>query len=330
MIPRRDALAFGALYLAAALADRSAVFAQGKYPDRPIRLLVPFAPGGVNDAVGRLWAERMKSLLGTVVIENQGGAGGSIGAANVARAAPDGHTLLLGGAGSHVLNPLGMSNLAYDPVNDFEPISILAVTALAIAVNPSLPIRTLDDLIAHAKANRANMSYGSAGAGSMTHLAAELFKSLIGTPELVHVPYRGAGPSIADVVSGHVPLVMPNVTGQVLDLNAAGKLRVLAVTTPKRLAAAPDIPTAEEAGLKGMIAQNFVGLFAPAKTPKDIIARIAAATHTAMADDEFRKVLITSGFEPIPASGPAHARSFVEEDIARWRPVVKAVGLKLD
>ena len=128
-----------------------------------------------------------------------------------------------------------------------------------------MPIRTLADLIAYAKANRANMSYGSAGAGSMTHLAAELFKSLIGTPELVHVPYRGAGPSIADLVSGHIPLVMPNITGQVLDLNASGKLRLLAVTTPKRLAAAPDIPTTQEAGLDGMIAQNFVGLFAPAQ-----------------------------------------------------------------
>lgn len=330
MIPRRNVLALGAACFAAAVVDEITAFAQGKYPDRPIRLVVPFAPGGVNDVLGRLWAERVKSLLGTVVIENQGGAGGSLGAGNVARAAADGYTLLLGGAGSQVLNPLAMSRPPYDPIHDFEPISILAVTALAIAVNPSLPVRTLRELIAYAKANGASMSYGSAGAGSMTHLAAELFKSLIGTPDLVHVPYRGAGPSIADVVSGHIPLVMPNITSQVLELHAAGKLRILAVTTPQRLAAAPDIPTAQEAGLSGMIAQNFVGLFAPAKTPKDIVAQIAAATRTAMDDDEFRKVLITSGFEPIRASGPEHARHFVEEDIARWAPVVKAVGLKLD
>jgi tripartite-type tricarboxylate transporter receptor subunit TctC len=322
-------LMLSAAWCAAAFVDASTASAQGQYPDRPIRLVVPFAPGGVNDVAARLWAERVKSPLGTIVIENQGGAGGSLGATTVARAAPDGYTLLLGGAGSHVLNPLAMSNLAYDPIRDFEPISIIAVTALAIAVNPALPIRTLADLIAYAKANRANMTYGSAGAGSMTHLAAELFKSLIGTPELVHVPYRGAGPSMADLVSGHIPLVIPNVTGQVLDLNASGKLRLLAVTTPKRLAAAPDIPTTQEAGLDGMIAQNFVGLFAPARTSKDIVAQIAAATRAAMADNEFRKVLITSGFEPILDSGPEQARRFVAEDIARWAPVVKNVGLKL-
>jgi tripartite-type tricarboxylate transporter receptor subunit TctC len=328
MISRRDTLMLGAAWCAAATVETSAARAQAQYPDRPIRLVVPFAPGGVNDVAARLWAERVKSSLGTIVIENQGGAGGSLGATTVARAAPDGYTLLLGGAGSQVLNPL-MGQVHYDPIRDFEPISIIAVTALAIAVNPGLPIRSLAELIAYVKANRGNMSYGSAGTGSMTHLAAELFKSLIDTPELVHVPYRGAGPSMADVVSGHVPLVMPNVTSQVLDLHASGKLRLIAVTAPKRLAAAPDIPTAQEAGLDGMIAQNFVGLFAPAKTATEITGHVAAATRLAMADAEFRRLLIASGFEPIPDSGPEQARRFVEEDIARWAPVVKKVGLKL-
>jgi tripartite-type tricarboxylate transporter receptor subunit TctC len=326
---RRDLLAFGAAMLCASATTRRAI-AQAKYPDRPIKLVVPFVPGGVNDAVARLWADRVKAPLGTVFIENQGGAGGAVGGAAVARAQPDGYTILLGGAGSQVLNPIAMSKPLYDPIKDFEPIAILATTSLTIAVTPSLPVHTLKELIAYAKANRGQLVYGSAGTGSMTHLAGEMFKSLAGTPDVVHVPYKGSGASLTDVISGQVPIIVANVTGQVLELHKSGKLRMIVVTGPERLVADPEIPTAVESGLPGMVSVNFTGLFAPAKTPKPIGAQIAAATTTALASEEVRKNLIEQGLEPYQDSTPERTRRFVEEDIARWTPVIRAIGLKLN
>src|SRR5215831_6080796 len=181
---RRDVLTFAAAMLCTGTTAPCA-FAQAKYPDRPIKLVVPFVPGGVNDAVARLWADRVKAPLGAVFIENQGGAGGAVGAVAVAHAQPDGYTILLGGAGSQVLNPIGMSKPLYDPIKDFEPIAILATTSLTIVVTPSLPVHSLSELIAYAKANPGKLVYGSAGTGSMTHLAGELFKSLAGAPDIV-------------------------------------------------------------------------------------------------------------------------------------------------
>jgi tripartite-type tricarboxylate transporter receptor subunit TctC len=327
---RRDMLAYSAAALCAGAAMPRLAPAQARYPDRPIKLVVPFVPGGVNDAVARLWADRVKAPLGTVFIENQGGAGGAVGGAAVARAQPDGYTLLLGGAGSQVLNPIAMSKPLYDPIKDFEPIAILATTSLTIAVTPSLPVHTLKELIAYAKANPGKLVYGSAGTGSMTHLAGELFKSLAATPDIVHVPYKGSGASITDVISGQVPMIVANVTGQVLELHKSGKLRMIAVTGPERLVADQEIPTAVESGLPGMVSVNFTGLFAPARTPKPIVEQIAAATASALASEEVRRNLIEQGLEPYPDSTPEKTRRFVEEDMARWTPVIRAIGLKLN
>jgi tripartite-type tricarboxylate transporter receptor subunit TctC len=265
-----------------------------------------------------------------VFIENQGGAGGAVGAAAVARAQPDGYTILLGSTASLVLIPTAAKYTPYDPVKDFEPISILGVTGLAIAIHPSVPARNLKELIDYAKADPGKLSYGSAGAGTVAHLTGELFKSLTGTTEIVHVPYKGGGQSIADVISGHIPMITISINGQVLELHQSGKVRMLAVTTPTRIIAAPEVPTAVEAGLPGMIAQNFFGLFAPAGTPKAIVAQIAQATGRAMANDEFRQKLVMSGFEPYLDSSPKMARRFVEEEIGRWTPVIKAIGLQLE
>jgi tripartite-type tricarboxylate transporter receptor subunit TctC len=327
---RRDLLAFGATMLCIGATAVSRALAQAKYPDRPIKLVVPFVPGGVNDAVARLWVDRVKATLGAVYIENQGGAGGAVGGAAVARAQPDGYTILLGGAGSQVLNPIGMSKPLYDPIKDFEPVAILATTSLTIAVTPSLPVRTLKELIAYAKANPGKLVYGSAGTGSMTHLAGEMFKSLAGTPDIVHIPYKGSGASLTDVISGQVPMIFANVTGQVLELHKSGKLRMIVVTGPERLVADPEIPTAVESGLLGMVSVNFTGLFAPAKTPRPIVDQIAAATASALASEEVRKNLIEQGLEPYPDSTPEKTRRFVENDIARWTPVIRAIGLKLN
>jgi len=327
MINRRLTLLIGSRCLAGlALITRGAL-AQTKYPDRPIRLVVPTAPGGGIDALGRQWAHAMNALLGPVFIENQGGAGGAIGAAAVARADPDGYSILLGGLGVMVFIPIE-GHARYDPARDFAPISILGVIPGALVVHPSLPARNLDELVAYAKANPGKLSYSSPGVGSMGHLAGELFKSLTGTNDIVHVPYKGAGPAVAGLISGQILMAAVGVTGQVLEWHQAGKLRILAVATPARLIAAPDIPTAVEQGLPGMIAQSFFGLFGPAGTPNAIIAQISHATRTAMADHEFREKLIASGFEPYLDSSPEAARRFVDDEVARWTPIIKSITEK--
>jgi tripartite-type tricarboxylate transporter receptor subunit TctC len=302
--------------------------AESKYPEHPIRLIVPFGPGGTNDTIGRLWADRVKLTLGPVLVENQGGAGGLVAGATVARAHPDGHTLLLGGGASQILVAAAANRTAYDPARDFAPVSILVVTALSIAIHPSVPAQNLKELVQYAKANPGKLSYASSGAGSVTHLTGELFKSLTGTADIVHVPYKGGGQSITDLISGHVPMIIVSINGQLLDLHQASKARILAVTTPQRVSAAPDIPTAVEAGVPGMISQNFIGLFAPAGTPKAVIEQIASATRIAMADDEFRANLIASGFEPYPDSSPEEAQRFIESEANRLAPVIKALGFE--
>ena len=325
---RRDMLALGLASLSASVA--TPLLGQDKYPERPIKLMVAFSAGGVNDVVGRQWAERVKTLLGSVYVENQGGAGGTIATGEVARAQGDGYTLLLGSTSTMVLNPITMARVPYDPAKDFVPIAIIAVSTTSIVVHASVPVQTLPELIAYAKASPGKLSYGSAGTGTMSNLSGELFKQLTGLNDLVHIPYKGAGPGITDLVSGHIPMMTPNVTGQVLELHRTGKIRILAVNAAQRLGAAPDIPTAIEQGLPGMIGLLFLGLFAPAATPKQIVDRIAEATHAAMTEPDFQKVLMASGLEPVPDSNSEKAKRFMEEEIARWGPVVKAAGFKVE
>jgi len=321
------------LHLAAGAAALPAVsrIAWGQaYPTRPIRLVIPFPPGGAFDAVGRPWAEKMKPLLGTVVVENIGGGGASIGAAAVARAQPDGYTILLGGTLPHVNEALLKSRPLYDPVKDLDPIAGIAANVLCIAVHPSVPARTLEELIAYAKANPGKLSYGHAGVGSIQHLTGELFKSLAGTPGIVDVPYRGTGPLVTDLIGGQVPMGTPGVTGQVLEFHRSGKLRILAVTSPTRLIAAPELPTAAELGFPGLIVRGSIGLLAPAGTPIGIIEQIAQATRTAVAEPAFQRMLIDAGIEPTLDSDPEKFRRSLAADVALWAPVVKALGIKID
>jgi tripartite-type tricarboxylate transporter receptor subunit TctC len=327
---RRDVLELILSSLSATALAALSAFAQAKYPDRPIKLMVAFSAGGVNDVVGRHWAERMKELLGTVYVENQGGAAGTLATGEVARAQPDGYTILLGSTSTMVLNPMTMAKVPYDPAKDFVPIAILAVSTTSVVVHASVPAKTLNELIAYAKANPGKLSYGSAGTGTMSNLSGELFKQLAGLNDLVHIPYKGAGPGLTDLVSGHIPVMTPNITGQVLELHRTGKIRILAMNAPERLKAAPDIPTAIEEGLPNMIGQLFLGLFAPAATPTAVIDRITEATHKAMADPEFQKVLVASGLEALPDSNSEKAKRFIDEEIARWGPVVKAAGFKVE
>jgi tripartite-type tricarboxylate transporter receptor subunit TctC len=324
---RRDLLALGLASTSAYALARLPASAQATYPDHPIKLIVPFSAGGVVDAVGRFWAEKVRPQLTTIVVENQGGAGGVIGAQEVVRATPDGYTLLLGNTSTQVLNPVVMAKPPYDALKDFMPITIIAITATCIVVNAAVPVKTLKELIAYAKANPNKLSYGSAGAGTLTNLTGEMFKHLTGINDIVHVPYKGAGPGITDLVSGHIPMMTPNVTGQLLELHNAGKIRILAVTSPTRLKGAPDIPTAIEAGVPDMIAQLFNGLFAPVGTTNLIIDKIASATNTVMKDKDFQDTLIKSGFEPVLDSNPDKARAFVSDEVRRWPPILKAAGM---
>ena len=300
---------------------------QAQYPDRPIRLVIPFAAGGVNDIIGRLWAEKVRPSLGTVVVENRGGAGGTIGASDVAKAAPDGYTVLLGNISTMVLNPEIMRRAPYDPLKDFETVSILAGNALSIVVHPSVPATTLKELIAHVKANPGKLSYGSAGAGTMTNLAGELFKRLAGL-DIVHVAYKGAGAGRTDLLGGHIPMMTPTVTGEWLALHRTAKVRMLAVTGPTRLKGAPEIPTALEAGLPRMVALAFSGLWVPAGTPKAIIQRLDQETQKVLAQPEFQELLIKSGFEPMLGLGLEKGRDFLRQEHETWIPVIRATGMK--
>ena len=327
-LPRRQFLhlAAGAVTLAVV----SSMARAQAYPSRPIRLVIPFPPGGAYDAVGRPLADKMRPLLGTVVVDNIGGGGASLGAAAVARARPDGYTLLLGGTLPHVNEALLKSQPLYDPVKDLDPIAAVAANVLCIAVHPSVPVQTLKELIAYAKANPGKLSYGHAGVGSIQHLTGELFKSLAGTPDIVQVPYRGTGPLVTDLLGGQIPMGTPGVTGQVLELHRSGKLRVLAVTSAKRLIAAPELPTAAELGFPGMTVRGSIGLLAPAGTPKEIIEHIAQATRTAIAEPAYQRSLIDAGIEPTLDSNPEEFRRSLAADVALWTPVVKALGLKID
>ena len=300
------------------------------YPTRTIRLVIPFPPGGAFDFVGRPWADKMKALLGTVVVENVGGGGGSLGAAAAARAQPDGYTLLLGGTLPHVNEALVKRKPLYDPVKDLDPIAGIAANFLCIAVHPAVPVQTLKELVAYAQANPGKLSYGHAGVGSIQHLAGELFKSLAGTLEIAPVAYRGTGPQITDLIGGHIQIGVPGVTGQVIESHRSGKMRVIAVTSPARLIAAPELPTAAEQGFAGLVVVGSIGLLAPAGTPIDIIEQIARATRMAVAEPAYRQMLIDSGIEPTIDSNPEKFRQSLAADVALWRPVVNTLGLKID
>jgi tripartite-type tricarboxylate transporter receptor subunit TctC len=312
-LPRRQFLhlAVGA----AALPAVSHIAWAQSYPTRPIRLVVPFPPGGAFDTLARPWVEQVKPLLGTMIVENIGGGGSSLGAAAVARARPDGYTILLGGSLPHVNEALFKSRPLYDPVKDLDPIAGLAVIALTLAVHPSVPAQNLKEFVAYAKAN--------AGTG-------EKFKLLAGLPELTQVPYRGGGPVIADLISGQVVMGVVGLTSQLLEFHRSGKLRILAVTSPERLIAAPVLPTVAEGSFPGLTNQSTIGPVAPAGTPKPIIEQIAQAVRTPLAEPAYQQKLIDSGFEASPDTTPEKFRRRLEADVAFWTPVVEAVGLKID
>jgi tripartite-type tricarboxylate transporter receptor subunit TctC len=300
------------------------------YPSRQIRLVAPFPPGGAYDLVARQWAERIKSLLGTVVIENIGGGGASIGSAAVARAQPDGYTLLTAGTLTHINEALIKARPLYDPVKDLEPISNIVVTVLGIVVHPALPAQDLKELAVYAKRNPDKVHFAHNGVGTTNHLTYEMFRDQAGLPNLVQVPYRGAGPALVDLIAGQVTLSVVAVTTQTLEMHRTGKIRMLSVTNPTRLAGAPDIPTVSEQGFPGLANVGSIGIAAPAKTPKAIIEQIAQATRTALSDKVYQQKLIESGFEVSSDTTPEKFRMSLEGDIAFWKPIVDKLGIRVD
>jgi tripartite-type tricarboxylate transporter receptor subunit TctC len=315
---------------AAALAGGAPSATAALYPDRPIRLVLPFPPGGVFDIVGRPWADKVKASLGSVFVDNQPGAGGSLAAQLVAHAPADGYTIFLGASSIHLTEMILREHPLLDPIKELTPISMVAITCFAIVVNPNVPVHSLPELIAYIKANPGKMAYGSAGTGTLNHLSGELLKSLTGITDLPHVPYRGAGPAMADAIGGQIPMIIPAMTSQVLEFHRTGKLRLLAVTNPSRVPVAPDIATAVEAGVPGLVTQQVLGLFAPAGTAQPIITQIDEANHRAMADAAYRQSLVDAAVIPVPDWTTAQFDEFMRTELARWTPLVKAIGVRLD
>jgi tripartite-type tricarboxylate transporter receptor subunit TctC len=326
-VSRRHSLC---LLTGAALSALPDLAAADTYPSRPVRLVLPFPPGGVFDIVGRPWADKVKTNLGTVFVDNQPGAGGSIAAQLVAHAPPDGYTIFLGTSSINLAEMILREHPLIDPTKDLPAISMVAITCFGIAIHPSVPAQNLKELIDYIKANPGKLSYGSSGAGTMNHLSGEMFKSLTAITDLPHVPYRGAGPALADVIGGQIPIIIPAMTSQVLEFHRTGKLRLLAITNPSRLPVAPEIPTAVEAGVPGLVTQQVLGIFSPAGVQKDVVAKIDDANRAAMADKTYTQSLIDAAVIPATDWTPAKFNDFMTAEVARWTPLVKKIGIRLD
>jgi len=302
--------------------------AEGKYPDRPIRYVVPFAPGGPTDILSRAFAEPLSNALGTpVVVDNRGGAGGVVGTEIVARAAPDGYTLMIGHVGTHAINPALYGKVNYDPVRDFQPITQVATWPLALSVHPSVPAKNLKELIALARAKPGTLNFASAGTGGPTHLAAELFKSGAKI-DIVHVPYKGNAAALTDLVSGQVQMMFSNLltSGPFIK---AGKLRALAVSTGKRSASAPDIPTVAEAGVPGYDMTPWYGVLAPAGLPRPLLTRLNGELVRIVASPELRDRFGSQGIDLVSSTPEAFA-ALIRAEIPRWKAIVKESGARAD
>ncbi len=302
--------------------------ADAAYPDHSIRLIVPFPPGGQTDNVSRMLGNALTALLGQqVLIDNRPGAAGTIGSSEAARAPADGYTVLMATASTHAINPTFMTRITYDAVKDFTPVTVVGTGPMSISVHPSVPARSLQDLIAQVKSRPGKFLYGHAGVGTFTHLGAEIFKARAGGLNIVHVPYKGAGPAVTDLIGGQIPMTCSSLSS-VLPHHRAGRVRTLAVLKEERSVGAPEIPTAAEAGVPDAIAYTFNMLMVPAGTPRSVVDRLSSVVAKAMADQAFTQGLIRQGVDPIKDSGPEKAAAMLRVEIARYRPVIHALALR--
>ena len=320
---------FGAVLVACLAAGLAAVPALAQtFPAKPARLVVPFPPGGPLDATGRLIAQHLTERWGqSVVVENKPGAGGNIGADFVAKSPPDGYTVVMGALSTHAVNPSLYAKMPYDAQKDFAPITLIAITPNVLVVNPDLPVHSVKELVAYAKARPGKLSFGSGSIGSAGHLAGELFKVDAGI-DIVHVPYKGAAPATQALLAGDTQLMFDNLANAMAQVKA-GKLRALAVTTAQRSKLAPELPTMAEAGLPGFDISTWYGLFAPAGTPPDVVTKWNADVTAMLRTPDMRERLRAQGAEPAPDT-PAEFARFVATEAAKYARIVKASGAKID
>ena len=323
---RRTALAFGIATLSA-MTLGSPAQAQS-FPDRTITLVVPFAAGGSTDVVARIIAQKMSEDLGQqIVVQNVAGAGGNLGASNVARADPDGYTILMATVATHALNPLILKTKPYDPEKDFAPISLLVIVPNVLVVNPELPAKSVQELLALLKASPDQYSYASSGNGTPLHLSGELFKAMAGV-EMQHIPYKGSGPALNDVIGNQVPIMFDNLPSSSSHIKA-GTLRALAVTTAERAPSFPDVPTIADSGIPGYETYTWNALFAPANTPQPVIARLNESANKALADPAVQKRMEEFSAK-IVGSTPEELAAHVKAELAKWTPVVRDANVHMD
>jgi len=324
MIFRPRALAvIGACFLAA-----SAPVQAQSYPDKPIRVIVPYTPAGTTDILARLIGQKMNESWGQpVIVDNRPGANGNIGTEIAARATPDGYTIIMGAAATHSINNTLYPKLSWDAVRDFAPISLVAVVPNILVVGNSLPVKSVNELIAYAKANPGKLNYGSPGNGSTAHLSMELFKSMTGV-NLNHIPYKGSAGVLADVMAGQISLTMDNIPVYLPQVKA-GKIRALGVSSARRTPAAPEIPTVSEAGVPGLEAVTWFGLLAPAATPKPIVETLSVETARILKLPDVNKRISELGAEPV-GSTPQQYAAFIRSEIVKWRKVIQDAGVRLD
>ncbi len=322
---RRDLLIAGA----GALAAPAIVRAEGKYPERPVRLVVPFPPGGPTDTIGRMVAEKMTGLLGqTMIVDNKSGAAGSIGAMEVKHAKPDGYTFLFATSSTHAINPTAFVKPPYDPIKDFTPISSICVNPAVLVTHPSMP-PSVPELVDLMKKNPGKYSYASSGIGSILHLAGEYFKKEVGGMDVVHVPYKGSGPAIQDLLAGNVAWMFETF-GTTLQHHRSGKLRILAFAHAKRASIAPDIPTMTEAGVKGYEAYTFNLILGPAGLPQPIVDTIDQASRKLMADPTTIKFLEDIAAIPAQDTSPQRTAQFIKGELEKWAPIIRAADVKIE
>ena len=320
---------FAATLLMTAVADTSAQ-ARDDYPTRPVQMIIPFSAGGPTDIVGRVMGAKMSELLGKqFVVENRTGAGGNIGAEAVAKASPDGYTILMATVSTNAINPGLYRNIPYDAVRDFAPLGRVGVTPTLLLVHPSMPATDVKTLVALIKANPGKYNYGSSGLGSILHLCGEEFKSLAGGLDITHVPYKGSAPMDTDLMGGQITMAF-DATPTALPLAKSGKLRALGAGMAKRLAAMPDLPTLQEQGLPRFECYTWNALLAPARTPKPIVDKLNAAINKALADSAVSTALEKAGIDPTPGSTPETTAEFVKTELAKWSPIIKASGAQIE
>ena len=296
------------------------------YPERPVKVIVPTPAGGPVDVVARLVGNYLSSAMGqAVVVDNRPGAGNTIGSKEAAQAEPDGYTLLYSSASGLVLAPMLQKNAGYDPLTSYDPIALVAQSSNILVVHPSLPVKTVGELVAYAKANPGKVNFSSGGIGVLPHLIGEWFKSAAGI-DIVHVPYRGGGPSINDLVGGQVQMTFEG-TSVLLPLIQSGKLRALATTSPKRIPQLPDLPTMAESGFPGFVSTSWTGLLAPAHTPRAVIDKLNAQINEGVRSPAFKAALAKLSSEPLGGT-PQAFTDMIKGDIAKWAPIVTTLGLK--